>query len=192
MKFLSKINIKTVTSDERAKVKGDGNITLASGLNNLTIEVEAENKEIREYNIEVTRLNGTSILNDLKIEGFNLNFKKDTYTYYLDIGSDINSLNIKPKYDKDTKVEIIGNEDLKEGTNEIYLNVSGKEMSKSTYKIVVNKLSKEEEQKKEKNNKLLRILLVIFIISVIIMFSLILIFIKRNFKKRYIKDFKNK
>ncbi len=188
----NKINIKTKTSDERAKVKGDGNITLATGINNLTIEVEAENKEIREYTIEVTRLNGTSSLNDLIIEGYNLNFKKDTYTYYLDVGSDINTLNIKPKYDSDTKVEIIGNKDLKEGINEIYLNVLGNNKSKSTYKIVVNKLSKEEEEKQEKNNKLLRILLVIFIISVIIMFSLILIFIKRNFKRRYVKDFKNK
>ena len=188
----NKINIKTETSDERAKVKGDGNITLATGINNLTIEVEAENKDVREYVIEVTRLNGTSSLNDLKIEGYNLNFKKDTYTYYLDVSSNIDTLNIKPKYDSDTKIEIVGNKDLKEGINEIYLNVLGNNKSKSTYKIVVNKLSKEEEEKQEKNNKLLRILLVIFIISVIIMFSLILIFIKRNFKKRYVKDFKNK
>ncbi len=187
---ISKINIKTVTSDERAKVKGDGNITLATGINNLTVEVEAENKEIREYNITVTRLNGTSSLNDLKVDGFNLDFKKDTYTYYLDVNSDINTLNIKPKYDKDTKVDIVGNKDLKEGINEIYLNVSDKEKSKNTYKIIVNKLSKEEEQNKEKNNKLLRILLIIFIISVIIMFSLIFIFIKRNFKRRYIKKLK--
>ena len=138
-----KITIDALTSDKNAKVKGDGNITLATGKNNLEVTVIAENKEERTYEIEVTRLSGTSTLNDVKIEGLNFDFQKDTYTYYLDIGSNIDTLDIKPEYDKDTVVKITGNKNLKEGLNNIYLNVKGKNKSANTYKLVINKLNQE-------------------------------------------------
>ena len=125
-----------------------------------------------------------------KIEGLKFDFQKDTYIYYLDIGSDIDILDIKPEYDKDTVIKITGNKNLKEGLNNIYINVKGKNKSANTYKLVINKLNQEEEKRIEKNNILLKILLGIFTISVIVMFSLIIIFIKRNYKNRYLKDFK--
>ncbi len=189
------INIIGEESQKGATVKGLGSHKLASGKSLYVITVEAENKEKKEYTIEVTKLNGSSILDELIVKDYKLKekFKSDLYTYNIVVGNNTNNIEINAKSSKSANIEISGNENLKEGLNEVFIKVTEEGKSSSTYKIIVNKLNAEEEKRMEKNNLLLRILLIIFIISIIIMVSLIVIFIKRNYKKKYIiKDKKKK
>ena len=182
------INITGEVNQKGASVKGLGSHKLASGISIYVITVEAENKEKKEYTIEITKLNGSSILDELKVKDYKLKekFKSDLYTYNMVVGNNTTNLEINAKSSKTAKIEITGNKNLKEGLNEVFIKVTEEGKSSSTYKIIVNKLNAEEEKRIEKNNLLLRILLIIFIISIIIMISLIAVFIKRNYKKKYL------
>ena len=86
-------------------------------------------------------------------------------------------------------IEIIGNENLKEGNNSIIIKVTGNDKMSTTYKLEVNKIVTENILK---NNKLVGVLLIIFVVSIIIMISCIVIFIKRNMSMRKIKNLKKK
>ncbi len=185
---VEEINIMGDPNQEGAKINGLGLHKLASGVSVYVISVTAENKDTLEYTIEVTKLNGSSILDDLKVKDYKLqeNFEKDKYTYNLTVGNNVVNLDILAKSSKTADITISGNTDLKEGLNEIFIKVTETGKSSSTYKIIVNKLNAEEEKALAKNNLLLRILLIIFIISIIIMVTVIGIFIKRNMKKNYL------
>ena len=191
---IEEINIIGEANQKGATIKGLGTHKLASGISLYVITVEAENKEKKEYTIEVTKLNGSSILDELKVPDYKLKekFKSDLYTYNMVVGNKTDNLEITAKSSKTAKIDVSGNKNLKEGLNEIFIKVTEEGKSSSTYKIVVNKLNAEEEKRLEKNNLLLKILLVIFIISIIIMISLIAIFIKRNYKKKYLINKKKK
>lgn len=180
-----------------AKVKGDGFKNLASGRNEYSVIVTSENGNEQEYKIIINKNNGNSKLKKLVIDGYNLDpkFNENTFIYNITVNNDIDKLEIDATSYDNEKIEIIGNENLKIGNNDIIIRVTGEDKTTTSYKIVVNKLSLDEEKEIEKNNILLNILFIIFIISIIIMIILIVIFIKRNYiKKRKInyKKIKNK
>jgi len=194
-KDINEIIINAEPTYEFAKIKGNGSHLLASGKNEIKVIVIAENGNETEYKININKNNGTTFLKKLEIMDFKITpkFKEDIYTYEVTVKSNIDSLKINTETDEDDQVEIIGNENLKIGKNEIIIRVTGKDKTTTTYKIIVNKLNVDEEKEIEKNNILLNILLVIFIISIAIMVTLIVIFIKRNYKRKLnIKRIKNK
>lgn len=183
-KEVDNITINAEATYKFAEVKGLGSFTLATGKNIFNIIVVAENGAEGQYEIVVNKDNGDSKLKSLNIDGHKLNndFQSDVYTYYLTINNDIKSLNINAEALDNEQIEIIGNESLNVGKNEIIIRVSGEDKSSTTYKIIVNKLSVEEEEQIQKNTILLNVLLIMFIVSVIIMVILIVIFVKRNIK----------
>lgn len=114
----------------------------------VTITVTAENGATRQYKIWVTRVKNPDDINanlssiivsnaELKDE-----FSKEKTSYILeDISNDVNSLKIETKTEIDgAKVEIIGNENLKIGTNKIIVKVTSKDESISKeYELIVYK-----------------------------------------------------
>ena len=87
-------------------------------------------------------------LSSLEIKGLNLkpSFKTETYQYTVDLDKDLTSLEISTiPVDDDTTVEIVGNENLKDGENIITILVNNKKTDKTaTYQITVNKNVIEE------------------------------------------------
>lgn len=190
-KEVEDINISALATYDLAKILGTGKYSLATGENNFYITVIAENNTEQKYTLKINRSKGNGKLNKLEIDGYKLDkdFNNEIYTYNIIVNNNIDKLNIHAESDNG-QVEIIGNEKLVVGENNIIIRVSGKDIGSSTYKIIVNKLSVEEQNRQEKNDLLLKILLIIFVISIIVMFTVIAIFLKRNYvkgKKKKIK-----
>lgn len=184
-KNVEEIIINAKTTYEFAKIRGTGKYLLATGTNTYKVTVTAENGNEAVYEIEIIRNNGTSSLKNLEIIDVELDskFSSDKYTYYATVKSDVKTVDIKAEANDNDQVEIIGNEELEYGENEIIIRVTGEDKSTTTYKIIIDRLSLEEEKEIEKNDLLLKILFVMFIIAIIVMASSIIIFIKRNYKR---------
>jgi len=194
-KDIEEITINATPTYEFAKIRGTGKFILATGSNICKVTVTAENGNEAFYEIEIVRNNGNSSLKNLEIAGIELDskFSSDKYTYYATVKSDVKTVDIKAEANDNDQIEIIGNEELEYGENEIIIRVTGEDKSTTTYKIIINKLSLEEEQEIEKNDLLLKILFIMFIIAIIFMVISITIFIKRNYKRNNkVKNLKNR
>ena len=110
-----------------------GKQTIVDTQNSAVIE---ESKENNSTNLEVLRLNQ---------EGISPNFQKDIKEYYITIPEQIENLEVVAVPEsKNSKVTIIGNENLKNGLNEIIVTVQNND-KQSKYKIYVTKTNNEEE-----------------------------------------------
>lgn len=189
---VKEVTINAMANYDLAQIDGTGTFPLVSGKNIFIIMVTAEDGTTQDYTIEINKNKGSSKLNSLVVEGYSFDtpFESDLYTYSITVGSDVTSLNITPKTNENNKVEIIGNENLKDGDNEIFIRVTNEAKESNTYKIIVHKLSKKLEETNNKNNNLLKILLGLFIISIIITAALIALFIQKNYKGKFNFKFK--
>ena len=79
-------------------------------------------------------------LASLSIEGYNLEFNKDNTSYSLDVGYDVEKLNIDTTLeDSKASVKIEGNENLAPGENIIKIIVTAENTVQKVYEIKVNK-----------------------------------------------------
>ena len=141
-----------------AQVTGTGTVALNEGINTIEIKVTAEDGTEMTYTLEVTRLASTEeeepetteslSLSSLVIKNFNLSpdFDPETYEYTIGLREDIDSLEIEAKANNsNATVEIVGNENLKDGENIITILVSNAETEEyATYQIIVNKNAESE------------------------------------------------
>ena len=179
------LQIKAESDDKKASVSGIGKVALNSGENNLKIDVIAENGTVRSYFIKVRKVVKKDLrLKDLKLKIDEKNyiditpeFNENIYEYNCKIQNDIQKIDVDATTNYDNAdIEIIGNENLQEGLNEIIISIS-LEGEKNTYKINVykDKLEQIQEEKKESNTKNKNIIIVaIVIISIICVISIIL------------------
>lgn len=141
-------------------------VYIAEGNNEIDVTVTAENGTTKKtYTINVTRkakeeqpqeepeqpeeetpeepMEEIFGLSELKIEGLELNpqFQTDIYEYKIDLNDDLEKLNVTTlATEANSNIEILGNEDLKEGENVITILVKGENEEKTaTYQIIVNK-----------------------------------------------------
>ena len=158
-------NIKTF----RFKAKKDGSVTFSlngnfytnkaqevdTSFNNLQVDIidVNNNKSIlqkqAEEEIGESNNRSNSKLQNLRlnIEGLVPEFNKDVFDYYLTINNNINNLEILTvPENKNSKIEIIGNENLKEGLNVIKVQITSEDNSSSTsYIINVTKTNNIED-----------------------------------------------
>lgn len=122
---------------------------------------EAGTKKI--YNIKVNRLqeneklSNNNYLSILEIDGYDINFNKETLEYTISI-KDEDSLKITTKTEGNAKVSIEGNNDLKNGSI-IKITVTAEDDTTRNYIINI---------KSNRNNILIITLLGIVLISVIV------------------------
>jgi len=190
---IEEIEVYATAMNSKAQITGTGMITLKEGLNELNVEVIAEDGTKKVYILKVTReesseVEGTTInefgLSTLLIQGLSLNpsFKVGIYEYTVELNEDLTSLDIDAKAnDENATIEIIGNEELQEGENIVKILVRNSETEEIvTYEIIVNKnLQQETIQtswlkpatwgKEEKIKISIIIVLIILIISAIIL-----------------------
>ena len=156
---IEEVEIYATAKDSKAQITGTGMITLKEGLNELPIEVIAVNGNKKVYTLNITRKETEEIeaittnpfgLLTISISGLKLNQKFDveTYEYTVDLEEDINSLDIQAESNlENSTVEIIGNENLKQGENTITILVTNNETQEVvTYQVIVNKNIVKQEQ----------------------------------------------
>lgn len=97
---------------------------------------EQENREIHE-NTSVKDDDATLQIMRVNMEGINPNFDKNVKEYYLLIDEDVKDLDITAiPSNKDAKVDIIGNKNLKNGLNKVEIKVTSKDKSKTNEYII--------------------------------------------------------
>ena len=158
-------NIKTF----RFKAKKDGIVTFSlngnfytnkaqevdTSFNNLQVNIIDVNnnksvlqKQAEEEIGESNNRSNSKLQNlRLNIEGLVPEFNKDVFDYYLTVNNNINNLEILTvPENKNSKIEIIGNENLKEGLNIIKVQITSEDNSSSTsYIINVTKTNNIED-----------------------------------------------
>lgn len=202
-----KIEIYASKGQEGQKITGAGAKTLKEGQNTFNITVTAEDgKTTKTYTINITRKQQNEVekpeapveenpeepveafgLTDLKIEGLQLSpeFQTDIYEYRVDLKEDIEKLNIETILTEvSSKVEIIGNENLKSGENIVTIIVKSQNEEKSaTYQIIVNKTLQKEENVNSNNIKIDKKIILISSGAIIILIIIIAVIIKLNKNK---------
>lgn len=129
--------------DEKAEVKITGNDELLTGENVIEILVTAEDGSTKKYTINVTK--GEELktsLSELNVAGYTLTpeFDSNVYEYTLEVNDlNVKSLEISAKANvEDADIEILGNEELKQGENIITILVKSDDNEEVlTYQIVV-------------------------------------------------------
>ena len=192
---VEKVNVYATAADGNAKISGTGDRNFNIGANALNVTVTAEDGTTKTYTINVTREeakqeeenkenNENTVpqgdLTKLEVKGFTLNpqFSPTTYSYKLDVKNDVSKLDISTQTRNDKiKVEVVGNENLKEGENIITVLVTNEVTNdNATYQIVVNKAAKSENSQVATNNsiskankirKILFILILVFVAVII-------------------------
>lgn len=137
------LEINAQVDDEKATISGTGRVALNSGENNLKIEVTSESGTVRTYFIKVVKKVQENLrLTNLKLKAKNMEimlepeFDAEIFEYYCNIENEISKVNIEANSsDKNAKIEIEGNEELKPGMNQILISVSSNDGKKVTYRI---------------------------------------------------------
>lgn len=151
---VEKLEIDAKVEDSKAKVTIEGNEELKEGSNIIKIKVIAEDNTTRTYFIDVTKGAAKDVVDDtlklinLQIAGvdFTDGFNPDLHSYELNLNFSVNKLDITAvANEEDAKVEIIGNENFKQGLNSITILLTSADGTKTaTYQIKVNVPAKAE------------------------------------------------
>lgn len=141
------INIEATPEVKTTTIPENGDHTLETGLNTIILHSTAENGDIKEYILSITRgKNSDASLQNLFTEEAILNpkFNKSTLTYTGTVPSDVDTLHVHaiPSSDGATYV-VSGNENLKEGKNEISVLVTAEDgKTQIEYKMLITKTDK--------------------------------------------------
>jgi len=146
---VEKLDLSYVTNDGKAKVEITGNENFKAGeVNTVQIIVTAEDGTKRVYTLNVTRTTSSSDnnLKELIIKDGELSpkFEPDTLEYSIKVDEETTELDITAiAENSESKVEIIGNKNLKEGHNTVLVKVTDKNGFTKYYTIDVEKAAKE-------------------------------------------------
>ena len=178
--WVKSVTLNGVLGDEYASTLAFKEYALTSDKTVITLPVVAENGDIKSYTINVVKVypkSTNNYLSKLEIEGYELEFNKDTLEYSIKVSSDVETLDITAvAEDAGARVNIYGNSDFKEGENTVTVVVTAEDGSERTYTITVDKEAKKEVVDKNEdnteeengNNQLEKTIIIILIILVII------------------------
>ena len=161
---VSSLNVTATPEVSTSKVSVSGNTDLKNGDNKIYVTVTAENGSKRVYTITVTKtgdpVKSNSYLENLIVENATMSpaFSKEIFEYDCGtVGASVENLKILAFGENEkVKVEITGNDKLKEGDNTITVKVTSEDGT--TTKEYVIKVKKDssivEEEKTEEINAL--------------------------------------
>lgn len=178
--WVKSVTLNGVLGDEYASTLAFKEYALTSDKTVITLPVVAENGDIKSYTINVVKVypkSTNNYLSKLEIEGYEIEFNKDTLEYNIKVSSDVETLDITAvAEDAGARVNIYGNSDFKEGENTVTVVVTAEDGSERTYTITVDKEAKKEvvdknednTEEEKSNNQLEKTIIIILIILVII------------------------
>ena len=139
-----KIDILVETNDSGASYNIDDQ-SLKAGVNIINIKVTAENGDVKNYKLVVNREKLSDNTNiKIVVDDNEINFplgKAD-----IDVSSDTKNLNYKYELeDKNSKVVVDGDKDLKSGENLVTFIVIAEDGTEVKYELKVNKYTKTDE-----------------------------------------------
>lgn len=144
----SSIKIAAVAEDSKSKVSGTGNKTVKYGSNKYEIKVTAESGSTKVYTIVVNKKDtreNNNYLSSLIVSAGNIEFNKDTTSYTLNVGSNVDKITVSATAESSkAKVKGTGEKTLKEGSNKIEIEVIAENESIKKYIINVNKSTNED------------------------------------------------
>lgn len=137
------VMVGAVPEEKTSKVEGTGEINLQVGLNKVQVVVTSEAGSKRTYTIEITKkASSDNLIKELEINNGSLNeeFRPEQNNYtvnlpYSDTSLDLNIILNDPS----GTYEVVGNENLKVGENEVKIIVTAEDGTKNTYTLIVNR-----------------------------------------------------
>ena len=209
------VEVYATLADSAASISGTGIKSLAIGLNTFNVVVTAENRTTtKTYTLNITREGTTEEteepeentenveekngLSNIQIGDLELNpsFSTDVYEYTVKYIGEETSLDIQAvATDSTYTVEIVGNEDLKEGNNTVTILVSDEEGNNvATYQVTINKslvdeeaLAREEEERQRQEQ--MQMLIIAGGVIALIVIIIIVILVKRRKNRAYAEEF---
>lgn len=135
-------NLEILATPELAtsKVTVTGDKDLKVGENEVVITVTAEDESTKEYKIVVVKKELETkevLLQNLTIDGYNIDFKSSTFEYNLVIKDETKLNIITIPENENYNIEVLGNENLKNGSI-IKIVVSNENGDNNIYKIKIN------------------------------------------------------
>lgn len=173
------VELSGLVEDEYAKVEGLGKYELKDSKTTALITVTAEDGTTKVYTVYIVKeaapvtrpivyyYSSNNYLKSLVVEGYELEFDKNTSEYKITVGHDVTSLDISAlAEDYRSRVEITGNSDFKEGENIVIITVTAENGSVREYKLVVEKEVKTTGTESESNTaeKIVIIVLIILVV----------------------------
>ncbi len=146
---VEKLDLSIALKDPKAKYKVTGNENFQVGkVNVVTIQVTAEDGTTRTIILNVTRstdVDGTKLTGIDIGGGYDINpkFDPDNLYYSVDIPGNVDKLDINYKAPEGSKVQVFGNDNLKEGWNTVLVQVEDKNGYTRTYSLNVYKDAKK-------------------------------------------------
>ena len=200
------VEVYAQVADNGATVSGTGTVSLDEGENVVNVTVTAEDGTTKTYTINITRGEvteettevssgeGLSKLVIQQIREMTPEFETNVYEYTAKYIGENTSLPIEVEpTDESYQVEIIGNEDLKEGENLITILVStsaGENVA--TYQITVDKslvdeeaLAREQAEKEQRQKTIIGAIVAVVVVLAVIIFIIIRRRRNRKFAEEY-------
>ena len=169
-KTVTALGLKAVANDSKAKVKITGDENFVTGENIVKIVVTAEDGTQKTYTVTVIKSKyGSGPLVDLGVKGYEISpeFDPSRLEYSVDV---VGKTSVELEYvlaDKDSKVTIEGENNLKVGKNDVKLTVTEKDGTVTTYTIKVNVEASPDVVEQENNNIWLTIIIILILLIVI-------------------------
>ena len=141
---IKKVVVTSTLEDNKAKYQEDytnKEIVLNEGSNVITISIVAENGDINNYVINITRaLSGNNSLKELYVNNERINIHNNEFSYTYTIENNISKVDIKAtSYDDDAKIEIDDSSNLKVGDNELGIYVTAQNGDVVRYTLYVTR-----------------------------------------------------
>lgn len=141
---MSKILISATKEDELATVSGTGTVNLKTGYNDIEIVVLAEDTSIRKiYKIKIFRaLSNNAYLSNLSsTDGIiTPTFEKTQNNYTLTVPNEVvNASLVTTCEDSEASISIVGNDNLKVGTNRASITVTAEDGTINTYYVDITR-----------------------------------------------------
>lgn len=201
------VEVYAEAQDSNATISGTGTVNLQEGENTINVVVTAEDGTTKTYTIIITREaaenteENTEIIEgeglaSLSIQNIELSpkFETNVYEYTAKYIGEDTTLQIEANpTNEEYLVEIVGNEDLKEGENLITILVSDSDGNNvATYQITVNKslvdeeaLAREQAEQEQRQRMIIGAVIAVVVVIAIIVFVVIRRRRNRTFAEEY-------
>lgn len=201
---VEKVEVYAQAQDSGATIEGTGEVELKEGNNTITVQVTAEDGTTKNYTLNITRGENQTQTDDTtasegnglsKLEIANVEiepeFKTDVYEYKVKYIGEATSLEITTETTQQGyTVEILGNENLKEGENLISIVVTDVEGNNvATYQLIVNKSLVDEEALAREQEQRTKTIIIAVAVAVLVIIAIVAIIIRKRRNRAYAEEY---